>query len=86
MSDIHYLILNNGYYILMWNKSANGTISLVKLNGISWTCFHSNRVQLQSRIPLQLTAMSFSQPNLYPPLYSDSNEAEATEQGGQEFV
>jgi hypothetical protein len=79
-------ILNNGYYILMWNKSANGTISLVKLNGTSWTRFHSNRVQLQSRLPLQLTAMSFSQPNLYPPLYSDSNEAAATEQGGQEFV
>ena len=51
-------ILNTSYYILMWNKSSNGTISLVKLNGTSWTRFHSSRMQLQwqSRLPLQLTS------------------------------
>jgi hypothetical protein len=78
-------ILRNNYYILMWNKSANGIISLVKLNGTSWTRFHSNRAQLQSRIPLQLTSMAFNQPNLYLAPYSNPN-AEVNEQGGQEFV
>jgi hypothetical protein len=59
-------ILNTSHYILMWNKSSNGTISLVKLNGTNWTRFHSSRMQLQwqSRLPLQLTSMAFNQPNL----------------------
>ena len=80
-------ILNTSYYILMWNKSSNGTISLVKLNGTSWTRFHSSRMQLQwqSRLPLQLTSTAFNQPNLDLPPCSNPN-IEVNEQGAHKFV
>lgn len=78
-------ILNTSHYILMWNKSSNGNISLVKLNGTSWTRFHSSKMQWQTRMLSQLTSTAFNQPNVDLPPYSNPN-IEINEQGAHEFV